>query len=540
MKTSYLRLLCRAAFVACAIFAVSACGEDEPEPPVDPDDPGQVDPDPDEPTVVDPDTPVDDPAGTVTVNILNDSEEVSLGTLNYGTIRVSIDAGNNLVAESDSYTTCQLVSVGNVAGLGNIVEIPASGWKTKAAISSGEGYVIRMDYNAHGIHYETGYARLYVVGFIEAVGGGIMGAQVKYQCPFQMPIKLSSKSVNFDSEGEGLTQTVTLLNPTVVNVEETPEWVSVRLNDLEIELTAQPNYSSRSRSGVVTLSNDEGSTQISVSQSASANPLFAGGAGSEADPYQIATAEQLDNVRLVPAACFLLTADIDLTDYIDKAGNGWLPIEDFTGTFDGAMHTIKGLWINRPATDYVGMFSRIESASVKRLHLINVDVKGHTNVGSLAGCAYNSTVSQCWVEGDISASDNYAGGLCGVGGGDGNNTEVSECVMIVNVSSSFNVACGIAYGCTVSNSYVIGNGSYYDYGYDTPPAEFTYAFGDHASNCYIIGEYSFFSRGTASFCYGSDTVTDKMTRKSTYEGWDFSKIWQIEDGVSTPTLRCFD
>lgn len=241
MKVNYLRVLRHAMFAACTLL-VASCGDDEPQAPGTPDNPDQ----PDNPTVVDPDKPVADPAGTVTVNIVNNGVTISFEDR----LAVGIDAGNNFKCDMG----CEIVNIGKVAGVGNIVEIPSAGWASHAAVVPGDGYVLRRCYH----NYYCVYARMYVVEFMESTLGGIMGATVKYQCPFQMPIKLSSKVVNFTAEGEGLEQTISLLNPTAVNVGEKPEWVNVSVEDLTIKFTAQENKVVRDRSGIVVLRNDEG------------------------------------------------------------------------------------------------------------------------------------------------------------------------------------------------------------------------------------------------------------------------------------------
>ena len=50
---------------------------------------------------------------------------------------------------------------------------------------------------------------------------------------------------------------------------------------------------------------------------------FAGGSGTSGDPYQIATALQLDSVRNHLSSHYILTANIDLSEYSD-----WIPIGD--------------------------------------------------------------------------------------------------------------------------------------------------------------------------------------------------------------------
>lgn len=124
----------------------------------------------------------------------------------------------------------------------------------------------------------------------------------------------------------------------------------------------------------------EGSTSVSVKQKKSDNPKFEAGNGTETDPYIIATAAQLDEVRNFPSACFELSKDIDLSSYLNSNSSGWTPIKDFTGKFDGKKHTIKGLWISLSSIDNVGLFANIQgssdnkSASVSNL-FVNISKK---------------------------------------------------------------------------------------------------------------------------------------------------------------------
>ena len=79
--------------------------------------------------------------------------------------------------------------------------------------------------------------------------------------------------------------------------------------------------------------------------------LFAGGWGTEAEPYEIATAAQLKNIGELESAIlagteysFVLTADIDLSgETATGTGNyGSYYVEVIGGTFDGNGHTIFG------------------------------------------------------------------------------------------------------------------------------------------------------------------------------------------------------
>ena len=79
------------------------------------------------------------------------------------------------------------------------------------------------------------------------------------------------------------------------------------------------------------------------------NAEFAGGSGTEGDPYLVATADHLNNVRNHLDQHFRQIADLDLSFY--RSGSGWNPIgtstDRFTGTYDGNGYTISDLFIKQ-------------------------------------------------------------------------------------------------------------------------------------------------------------------------------------------------
>jgi uncharacterized protein YjdB len=129
------------------------------------------------------------------------------------------------------------------------------------------------------------------------------------------------------------------------------------------------------------------------------------GTGTETDPYQIRTAEELNAVRYFLTAHFRLMNDIDLTEWLNahEGDKGWNPIGvntmagAFQGTFHGGGHTISGLWIERPAMDEVGLFGVIhDDFSIDSLTIRIADNKriaGHDYVGGLAGMIESDTFS---------------------------------------------------------------------------------------------------------------------------------------------------
>ncbi len=151
--------------------------------------------------------------------------------------------------------------------------------------------------------------------------------------------------------------------------------------------------------------------------------IFAGGTGTQNDPYQIATAAQL---RAFAAAVnedehfdgeyIVLTADIDLSDA------QWMPVGSagghyFAGIFDGRNHCIRGMRIGTQAApaDYVsaGLFACIDGAVVRDLAVADAQIyiarpdAVRTYAGIIAGVTDNSetgagaVINNCAVSGTI-------------------------------------------------------------------------------------------------------------------------------------------
>ncbi|HPR34008.1 MAG TPA: sugar-binding protein, partial [Prolixibacteraceae bacterium] len=124
-----------------------------------------------------------------------------------------------------------------------------------------------------------------------------------------------------------------------------------------------------------------------------------------------------------------LMNDIDLTSYLSEGGagfvqwgtEGWLPVGDFDNRFDGILegnnHTISGLWINRPTTDYIGLFGIIDiSGVILNLHIDvanGENIIGREYVGVLTGVICG-IIDHCSASGNV-AGTGIVGGLIGYG-----------------------------------------------------------------------------------------------------------------------------
>ena len=202
------------------------------------------------------------------------------------------------------------------------------------------------------------------------------------------------------------------------------------------------------------------------------------GAGTQEDPYQISTTDELfwfaglvngtltDGTRKNTAACAKLTTDITIPeDYI------WTPIgsksDPYTGTFDGADYNIDNLVVNNSSADYQGFVGYLGTGgSIKNLTLgTNCSVTGRSAVGGI--CGYNKgTITDCANSGAVSGSNNWVGGICGYNKGSVTDCANSGAVRGSNESYDVGGICGYNYStitdCT--NNGAVESGYYYTSG----------------------------------------------------------------------------
>jgi len=179
---------------------------------------------------------------------------------------------------------------------------------------------------------------------------------------------------------------------------------------------------------------------------------FAGGTGTQADPFQICTPEHLNNVRNYLGSnnsdkCFIMRNNIDLTAYLAAGGAGyaawgeagWLPIgnynpnntdNEFRGKFDGNHFKVTGLKIQRSTVESIGLFSHTGYLATITNLGIEGDVTGNYNVGGLVGYNSGANLENCYFIGTI-RGNSVLGGLVGFGFGN-----LNKCYTDGNVISS--------------------------------------------------------------------------------------------------------
>lgn len=158
------------------------------------------------------------------------------------------------------------------------------------------------------------------------------------------------------------------------------------------------------------------------------------GDGTAANPYQIATADDLkafrDKVNSgATTACAILTADIML----DKSET-WTPIgsskNKYNGTFDGQGYTISGLNVNETGSNEAGLFGDTAlsntSPVIKNLTIADssfVTARGYA--GGVAGYG-GGVFENCHTEASVTVQGKkYAGGIIGSYRGTGITAELS-------------------------------------------------------------------------------------------------------------------
>ena len=254
----------------------------------------------------------------------------------------------------------------------------------------------------------------------------------------------------------------------------------------------QPTEDENNGEDDISLLNDENGTDVWVGTIAE---KFAGGTGTESDPYQISNgaelaylAQQVNGGTTYAGSFFTLTADIQLNnDAVPTSGNQWTPIGKpgkfrkppipFSGAFDGQGHTVSGLYIESTATCQ-GLFGYIGTGATVQNLIVTGTVSVNSNIaGGIAGKVETGvTVTDCGFRGTVSALA-YVGGIVGNCAG-----TVINCYNLGSVSgiqdSPLNVAGGI-----------VGNGS-----------------GATVSNCYNFGTVNAEGSGTAGGIVGSGTA----------------------------------
>lgn len=263
-------------------------------------------------------------------------------------------------------------------------------------------------------------------------------------------------------------------------------------------------------------------------------------------------ASQLQQIESNVSGNYAIGKDIDAAETRSwNNGAGFTPIanafgKEFKGKLDGQNHVITNLTINRPASNYVGLFAMSEG-EVKNLGLVDAYVSGAWNVGTFAGSSAG-TLENVYATGEVHAAGS-AGGLVGV-----NHRGFTSTGRISNAYSGVNVDGGSQIGGiagfnmgTIENVYGTGkvsisanpetdtqSGGIVGYNY----------FGAHISNAYWTTD----GTGQSAIAGANNGFIDvaslasnlsNETLKTAPLNLDFNTTWFRYDGRTAPLLRSF-
>lgn len=308
---------------------------------------------------------------------------------------------------------------------------------------------------------------------------------------------------------------------------------------------------------------------LAISASAAENTTeFAGGEGTEENPYLIANTTHLNNVRNYLSAHFKMTADIIFTD----TDSDWVSIGDetapFTGSFDGDGYTISGLRqnISAAATVYGGLFGCASGTTIENLGVVKADISvtstsGDAYAGGIVGYASANTINNCYNTGIVTAmasdlswaSSSYAyahvGGIIGDAGG---GTIIRNCYNLGAVTGVIMPRSYVYVGgvvgkaestASIGNCYntgaVLGESTYtklsnaggmvggiighandnavsrcYNTGVVTALISAPYSSASTSTSVYAGGIIGYASRNTISECYSDGAVTASILHRS--------------------------
>jgi beta-lactam-binding protein with PASTA domain len=239
----------------------------------------------------------------------------------------------------------------------------------------------------------------------------------------------------------------------------------------------------------------------------------------------------------------------------------------FTGSLDGQGYAITNITINRPTSDYEGLFGSTNGATITRIGGISGAVTGKNSVGVVVGRTYSSTIQNCITSATISAAA-FGGGIVGH---NSTSSTVTQCASIGNVAGSVSECggvCGINSGSVTSNCYSAGNvvapntcGGVVGSNISAATESNCYSTGDVTAAQYAGGISGLNTDGVVGYCFATGTALAALYKSGMVgrdlnsvgvtgswlpvaelkkhiwtrtAGWNFSTIWQM--AVVMPNL----
>ena len=293
------------------------------------------------------------------------------------------------------------------------------------------------------------------------------------------------------------------------------------------------------------------------------------GAGTESDPFQINSADDLQVLMYRENDWdkhYVLISDIDLAGivfYNPLIGYG----SHFTGFFDGSdgqsSHVVSNLTIS--GNSNCGLFGYISSGGgIANLGLENVSIKGAgISIGGMCGYNDKGSITSCYVTGSVTGTGDIVGGLCGynysgimtscysdgsvtglyyVGGlaGASSGSCITDCYSTSDVSGKEHIGgmCGCSDQGSITSCYATGNvaGDYDNIGglcgsnYEGSITS-CYATGNVSGNSSVGGLCGSNYEGSITSCYATGNVAGDYDNIGGFCGYQY--------GSSAKIMNCF-
>ncbi|WP_168211848.1 alkaline phosphatase [Ruania zhangjianzhongii] len=290
------------------------------------------------------------------------------------------------------------------------------------------------------------------------------------------------------------------------------------------------------------------------------------GSGTEADPYQLHSWEDIELLSQAPHAHFRLMADLEL-DGTPRAQIASDAIGKFTGTFDGNGHSISGF----VAEDGAGLFAE-NAGTIRNLVVTGAQIVDGSRRSGIIADLNSGTIENSWTSGRISGGSR-------VGGIAGDSTGVirdsySRAIVVSGATESGGVVGVARAGSTTERVYATGGvasmrnnaGGLVGYGYGGTTIQDSVALNptvhagsqsahgilgryssgaptlanNYASAAMEVGPAAYPDEPAADNPKGAPVAAWQSGSPEFYTdilGWDFEETWQWDEELTRPTLR---
>src|SRR5690554_5958643 len=256
---------------------------------------------------------------------------------------------------------------------------------------------------------------------------------------------------------------------------------------------------------------------------------------------------------------------IDASDEYWNNGEGWQPIGtissdyQFRTVFDGNGHVIRNLYIDRPNTNYIGLFGYANNATIRRVGLTGTltKIKGQRYVGGVLGYGTATHLQGVFASGALSSAYTSNAYMGGVAGYLEENSTLEDSFSIASVTAKGTWIGGLVgnlYNSTVNRAFSTGR-VYSDstsfvsgligYAYASAVAQSYWAIdssGQNNSHGTSNSNSSYFGTTLAELgCASAPNNTSCVSGKTLFESWPTDAtanngIAWVFDGNGLPTL----